>query len=146
MKSKKIVYVGFAADIIHHGHIKIIKIARKYGNVTVGLLTDKAIQSYKRKPFMNYKQRLIVVENFKGVSRVVSQNTLDYTTNLKKYKPSYVVHGDDWKKGPQRKVRLEVIKLLSSWGGKLIEVPYTKGISTTKILERIKKQMVKKNK
>ena len=138
MKSKKIVYVGFAADIIHHGHIKIIKIARKYGNVTVGLLTDKAIQSYKRKPFMNYKQRLIVVENFKGVSRVVSQNTLDYTTNLKKYKPSYVVHGDDWKEGVQAKTRQQVIDTLAQWGGKLVEVEYTDGISSSLIKEAIK--------
>lgn len=144
MKNKKIVYVGFAADIIHHGHIKIIKIARKYGEVVIGLLTDKAIESYKRKPFMSFKQRFLVVENFKGVKKVIPQRTLDYSPNLKKIKPDYVVHGDDWKKGPQKKVRLAAIELLNSWGGKLIEVPYTKGISTTKILEKIKKQMNKK--
>ena len=144
MKNKKIVYVGFAADIIHHGHVKIIKIARSYGDVIIGLLTDKAIKSYKRKPFMSFKQRLLVVENFKGVRKVIAQNTLDYSNNLRKIKPAYVVHGDDWKKGPQKEVRLAVIKLLSSWGGKLVEVPYTKGISTTKILEKIKKQMKKK--
>ena len=146
MKKKNISYVGFAGDIIHYGHIKIINTASKYGSVVVGLLTDKAISSYKRKPLMNYKQRYTVISNIKNVELVIAQNTLDYTKNLKKIKPKYVVHGDDWKKGPQKKTRENIIKLLSSWNGKLIEVPYTKGISTTKILTHLRKEIVNQNK
>lgn len=140
MKKKNVSYVGFAGDLIHYGHIKIINTASKYGSVVVGLLTDKAISSYKRKPLMNYKQRYAVISNIKDVELVIAQNTLDYSKNLKKIKPNYVVHGDDWKKGPQRKIREKIIKLLSSWNGKLIEVPYTKGISTTKILIHLRKE------
>ena len=145
MKNRKIVYVGFAGDIIHYGHINIIKVARKYGYVVIGLLTNKAIESYKRKPLMNFNQRRIVAKNIKGVEKVISQNTLDYTKNLKKIKPDYVVHGDDWKKGPQKKIRKKIIDLLQQWNGKLIEVPYTKGISTTKLLNQLKIESQNKN-
>ena len=92
----KKVYVGMAADFLHEGHINIIKEANKYGEVIVGLLTDKAIGSYKRIPLTTWEQRKLVVENIKGVSRVVAQHTLDYVENLKKYKPDFLVHGDDW--------------------------------------------------
>ena len=146
MKKKSISYVGFAGDLIHYGHIKIINTASKYGRVVVGLLTDKAISSYKRKPLMNYKQRYAVISNIKDVDLVIAQNTLDYSKNLKKIKPNYVVHGDDWKKGPHRKTREKIIKLLSSWNGKLIEVPYTKGISTTKILIHLREEALKNKK
>lgn len=144
MKKKHLVYVGFAGDIIHYGHINIIKIAAKYGSVVVGLLTDEAISSYKRKPIMIYKQRRIVAINIKGVDKVISQNTLDYTNNLKKIKPKYVVHGDDWKTGPQKKTRDKVIELLKKWNGKLIEIKYTKGISTSKILLHLRDEALKK--
>ena len=95
-------------------------------------------------PHLGFKQRKIVLKNIKFVDEVIPQHELDYRPNLNKIKPDYVIHGDDWKKGPQKEVRLAVIKLLNSWGGKLVEVPYTKGISTTKILDKIKKQMNKK--
>jgi phosphoenolpyruvate phosphomutase / 2-hydroxyethylphosphonate cytidylyltransferase len=145
MKKNNTVYVGFAADLVHHGHVNIIKVARLYGEVVVGLLTDRAILSYKRKPFMTYKQRKFVIENFKGVKKVIQQTTHDYSSNLIKTKPHYVVHGDDWKKGPQKQIRKKVIKVLSEWNGKLIEVPYTKGISTTKILSKLKKELTKRS-
>ena len=144
MKTKKLVYVGLSADILHEGHINILKIANKYGEVIVGLLTDQAIASYKKIPHLSYKQREIVLKNIKYVTKVIPQKTLDYRPNLKALKPNYVVHGDDWKIGIQKQVRLNVITTLKKWGGKLVEVPYTKGISTTKILEKIKKQMKKK--
>lgn len=128
---KKQVYVGMSADIIHPGHLNIIKEAAKLGEVTVGVLTDLAIASYKRLPYLNYEQRKTVVENIKGVSRVVSQETLDYVPNLRKYKPDYVVHGDDWKAGVQAKVRQRVIDALAEWGGELVEPKYTPGISST---------------
>ena len=98
----KKVYVGMSADLIHPGHLNIIKEASKLGEVIVGLLTDKAIASYKRLPTMNYDQRYLVIKNIKGVSSVVPQSSLDYVPNLKKIKPDYVVHGDDLKKGPTK--------------------------------------------
>ena len=141
----KKVYVGFAADIIHYGHINILNVARRYGYVIIGLLTDKAIESYKRKPLMSYKQRSIVIKNIIGVDKVVPQTTHDYTNNLLKLKPDYVVHGDDWKTGPQKKTREKIINVLKKWDGKLIEVPYSKGISTTEILKRIKSELNNRN-
>ncbi|MBV6478538.1 MAG: 2-methylisocitrate lyase [Ignavibacteria bacterium] len=127
----KKVYVGMSADLIHPGHLNIISEARKLGTVVVGLLTDKAIASYKRLPYLNYEQRRVIIENIKGVESVIPQETLDYVPNLKKIKPDFVVHGDDWKTGVQSKTRQDVIDTLKEWGGKLIEIEYTKGISSS---------------
>ena len=134
----KVVYVGMCADLIHHGHLNIIKEAKKYGDVVIGLLTDSAIASYKRLPALNYEERKIVMENIVGVSKVIPQITLDYIPNIKKLKPNYVVHGDDWKSGVQKQVRQKVIDKLEEWGGKVIDVPYTKGVSSTKLHEHLK--------
>ena len=136
-KYNKKVYVGLSADILHEGHINILKIAKKYGDVIVGLLTDEAIASYKNIPYLNYEKRKIVLENIKYVKKVIPQKTLDYVENLNLVKPDYVVHGDDWKNGIQQKTRDNVIKTLNKWSGKLIEPRYTKNISST----MIKKQM-----
>ena len=129
----KKVYVGMSADLIHPGHINIIREAEKLGDVIIGLLTDKAITSYKRLPYMSFDQRKEVVENIRGVSKVVPQNTLDYSDNLEMIKPDFVVHGDDWKEGVQSKTRQQVIDCLSKWGGELIEVIYTQDISSTQL-------------
>jgi phosphoenolpyruvate phosphomutase len=127
----KTVYVGMSADLIHPGHLNIIARARELGNVTVGVLTDAAIASYKRLPYLSFEQRKTVVENIRGVDRVVPQETLDYVANLRQYRPDYVVHGDDWRTGVQASTRQRVIDALAEWGGELIEVPYTQGISST---------------
>ncbi len=127
------VYVGMGADLLHPGHLNVIATAAKYGDVIIGLLTDNAIAKFSHLPYMSYEQRKIVVEAVKGVTEVVMQQTLDYTENLEKIKPEFVVHGDDWKVGPQAETRAKVIETLKQWGGKLIEVPYTKGISSTTI-------------
>lgn len=137
---KKQVYVGMSADLIHPGHLNIIKHASSLGEVTVGLLTDAAIASYKRVPYLTFEQRLEIVENLKGVQRVVAQATLDYIPNLQKYRPDYVVHGDDWREGIQRETRQRVIDTLAEWGGKLSEVPYTVGISST-AMQRVLKEL-----
>ena len=137
-KDIKIVYIGMCADLIHHGHLNIIKEAKKYGEVIIGLLADSAIASYKRLPALNYEERKIVVENIIGVSKVIPQTTLDYIPNIEKLKPAYVVHGDDWKSGVQKQVRQRVIDKLDEWGGKVIDVPYTKGISSTKLHNHLK--------
>ena len=138
LKKEKKVYVGMSADLVHPGHLNIIKEARKLGRVIVGLLTDKAIGSYKRLPFMTFEQRKIVIENIKGVDETIPQETLDYVPNLRKLRPDFVVHGDDWKQGVQRQTREKIISVLREWGGQLIEIPYTKGISSTKLSQAIK--------
>lgn len=134
----KKVYIGMSADLIHPGHLNIIKEGSKLGDVIVGVLTDQAIASYKRLPTLKFEQRKQIIESIKGVQEVIAQNELDYTVNLRKIKPDYVVHGDDWKDGVQRKVRQQVIDTLAEWGGKLHEVPYTKGISSTLLNQSLK--------
>ena len=124
----KTVYIAMSADFIHGGHINVIEEGAKYGDVIVGILTDEAIATYKRLPLLDYKTRSKVISNIKGVKDIIKQDTLDYTKNLKKLKPDFVVHGDDWKKGVQSLIREKVISTLKEWDGKLIEVPYTKGI------------------
>jgi len=138
-KNKKKVYVGLAADILHAGHINILKVANSLGDVTVGLLTDSAIATYKKLPHLDYRQREVVVKNIKYVKKVIPQNSLDYRTNLKLIKPNFVVHGDDWKTGIQRNTRSLVISTLRKWGGKLIEPKYTRNISSSKIRAKILK-------
>ncbi|XOV79318.1 MAG: phosphoenolpyruvate mutase [Aestuariibacter sp.] len=135
---KKEVYVGMSADLVHPGHLNILNKAQELGNVTVGLLTDEAIASYKRLPYMTFEQRAQVIENIKGVARVVPQTTLDYVPNLEKYRPDFVVHGDDWREGVQKKTRQKVIDCLAQWNGELVEVPYTKGISSTQLHKAMK--------
>ncbi|MBO7380004.1 MAG: phosphoenolpyruvate mutase [Bacteroidales bacterium] len=135
---EKVVYVGMSADIIHPGHLNIIHEATKLGRVVVGVLTDKAIASYKRLPYLTYEQRALIVENLKGVDEVMPQTTLDYVPNLEKVHPDYVLHGDDWKQGVQQKTRQRVIDCISKWGGKVIDIPYTQGISSSMLNQRLK--------
>ncbi len=137
MKERKIVYVGMVGDFLHHGHINIIEEARKLGEVTIGLLTDEAAASYKRKPIFTFEQRKKIIENIKGVTSVIPQNSLNYIPNLKKIKPNYVVHGDDWKSGVQKNEREKIINYLKEINGTLIEIPYTPDISSTSIIQRL---------
>lgn len=124
-----------SADILHHGHLNILEIAKEKGNVIVGLLTDEAISSYKAPPLLPYDQRKAMLDNLRLVDEIIPQETLDYVDNLRKIKPDFVIHGDDWKKGPQKETRDRVIRTLSEWDGKLIEPNYTIGISSTLIKE-----------
>ncbi|WP_299546288.1 phosphoenolpyruvate mutase [uncultured Helicobacter sp.] len=135
---KKLVYVPMAADIIHPGHLNIIKESAKLGYVMVGLFSDQAIASYKRVPLMNYEQRKQIVESLKGVDEVVMQDEKDYRANLKKYKPDFLVHGSDWNTGPLNEERQKAIVLMESWGGKVVEPEYTKDISSTKLNKNLK--------
>ncbi|HAY33188.1 MAG TPA: phosphoenolpyruvate mutase [Ignavibacteria bacterium] len=134
----KKVYVGMSADLIHPGHLNIINEARKLGEVTIGLLTDEAIAGYKRLPSLTYDQRELIIKNIKGVENVVPQKTLDYVSNLQMLKPDYVVHGDDWKDGVQKQTRQRVIDALKEWGGELVEIEYTKGVSSTQLNASLK--------
>jgi phosphoenolpyruvate phosphomutase / 2-hydroxyethylphosphonate cytidylyltransferase len=138
LSRKPVVYVGMSADLIHPGHINVLRRAAELGDITIGLLTDAAIASYKRLPHMTFEQRRAVVENLKGVTRVVPQETLDYVPNLEQLRPDYVVHGDDWRTGVQKLTRQRVIDALARWGGELVEVPYTEGISSTQLNQSVK--------
>tara|TARA_Y100000589_G_scaffold329459_1_gene376088 strand:- start:124 stop:1422 length:1299 start_codon:yes stop_codon:yes gene_type:complete len=133
----KSVYLGMSIDIFHHGHINIIEKASKYGELTIGLLTDKAIASHKRLPLLSYEQRYEIIKNIKGVHSVVPQEEWDYAPNIKKYKPSIMVHGDDWLEGPLFPLREMALNALNSYGGKLIEIPYTKDISSTDLVNSL---------
>lgn len=133
----KQVYVGMCADLIHHGHINILREARKLGEVTVGLLTDQAIASYKRIPMLSYEQRKQIIENLQGVARVVPQETLDYVPNLRALKPDYVVHGTDWREGVQKEIRSRVIEALAEWGGQLVEPEYTPDVSSSALIREV---------
>jgi len=135
--TRKKVYVALSVDIIHEGHINILKKANNFGDVIVGLLTDEAIGSYKNIPHLDYKRRKIIIQSIKYVKKVIPQITLDYVPNLNFIKPDFVVHGDDWKVGVQKKTRERVIKTLKKWSGKLIELEYTKNISSTIIKNKI---------
>lgn len=119
------VYMCFSTDVIHGGHISIIKKAQKLGRLIIGVLSDEAVVSYKRMPLVPASERKIMFENVAGVYKVVEQNSLSYKENLEKYKPSIVVHGDDWCSGFQKPIRDEVVSTLALYGGKLIEYPYS---------------------
>lgn len=122
---RKKVYMCFSTDVIHGGHISIIKKASELGELTIGVLTDEVVASYKRYPILKYEERAALLQSIKGVEKVIPQKTLSYVENLQKLKPDYVVHGDDWVKGFQQPIRDEVIKVLNEFGGKLIEFPYS---------------------
>ena len=119
------VYMCFSTDIIHGGHIAIIKKAHKLGRLIIGVLSDEAVVSYKRLPLVPASERKIMFENVAGVYKVVDQRTLSYKENLEKYKPAIVVHGDDWCTGFQKPIRDEVVSVLASYGGRLVEFPYS---------------------
>ena len=141
MKKKKIIYVPMGADVIHSGHLNVINKAKKYGDVVIGLFTDSAIAEYKSFPLINFQQRLEIIKNIKGVNNIMKQNTWDYSENLKAIKPDYLIHGDDWKRGIQKKTRARVIKTLKRWGGKLIEIPYTKSPLASTVHEKVKENI-----
>ena len=137
MEKQKTVYLGMIGDIMHPGLINIINEATKYGDVMIGLYTDKAIATHKRLPYLTYEQRKQVIESIKGVSTIVPQDDWSYVPNLEKYKPDYIIHGDDWQYGPDKYIRDEVFKVMETMGGKVIEIPYTKGISASGLKEAI---------
>lgn len=138
-KTVSSVYVAMSADLIHPGHLNILDYARKLGKVTVGVLTDRAITSYKPLPVLSYEERELIIKNIKGVDAVIPQGTLDYAENLRRLRPDFVVHGDDWKTGPQSSVRDKVIEVLREWGGELRELPYSPGISSTELAKHLRR-------
>ncbi len=135
------VYMCFSNDILHSGHIAIIKKAAKLGKLTIGVMSDEAVASYKRFPLMPFEERCSLVKSISGVHGIVEQKTLSYKENLLELKPDFVVHGDDWRTGFQKNVREEVIEILSGYGGSLVEFPYSKSETIEKIEARSRAQL-----
>jgi len=131
---KKKVYIGLSLDIIHHGHINLINKAKTYGYVIVGLLSDKAIATHKKLPLLNYSQRKKILNSLSGVDKIVEQKEWCYSSNILRYKPDIMLHGDDWKVDENgRMLRKKAINALKKIGSKLIEIPHTKGVSSTSL-------------
>jgi phosphoenolpyruvate phosphomutase len=133
-----LIYLGMRGDIIHPGIINIIREGAKRGELLVGLLTDSAIANHKRLPYLTYEQRKSVIENIKGVSRVVPQEEWSYVPNLRKWKPDVIIHGDDWKSGPLQKERDDVFAVMAELGGEVIEIPYTEGVNSSALNNAIR--------
>ena len=129
----KKIYTCFCTDIIHEGHKNIINEARKYGEVIVGVLCDYQMIRYNRFPAISFEERIRMMEELEGVSRVVVQNKIMYDDILEELRPDYVIHGDNWTSGPMEMIRRNVIDNLKKYGGELIEVPYTWNDSVKKI-------------
>lgn len=125
MNREKTVFMSIATDVIHGGHIEMIQRAAELGALTVGVLTDEVVASYKRHPLLSCEERMKIVSGLKGVAQVIEQNDISYAAPLQALKPDYVVHGDDWREGFQKPVREECLKLLAEYGGQLVEFPYS---------------------
>ena len=139
--AERSVYMCFSADMLHSGHMAIIKKAQTLGRLTIGVLSDEAVASYKRFPLIPFEERKSLIENISGVERVVEQKTLSYADILRRLKPDYVVHGDDWVDGFQRPIRDEVVGILSEYGGELVEFPYSRDAKYDELDRRSRAQL-----
>lgn len=135
------VYMCFSSDILHSGHIAIIRKAERLGRLIIGVLSDEAVISYKRFPLLPYAERKRMFENIAGVYKVVEQKTLSYQENLKKYRPTFVVHGDDWVTGFQKPIRDQVVSVLASYGGQLVEFPYSNDETYRSLEARVRSEL-----
>lgn len=137
----KTVYMCFSTDMIHSGHLRIIDKAAAYGELTIGVLSDEAVSSYKRFPLLSYAERANVVAHITGVAKVVPQTELSYAKNLRELKPDYVVHGDDWREGFQKPIRDEVVAILAEYGGELLEFPYSDSEDYLQLEQNARRQL-----
>lgn len=137
----KTVYAAFTSEVIHEGHKNILEEAKKYGDVIVGVYSDEAILRFDRYPTVPFEERMNVFRSLSGISQVVVQKNVSYRENLLKYRPDYVIHGDNWKWNEQKVIREEVIQILKEWGGELIEVPYTVNEHVKKVERDLKDQL-----
>ncbi len=135
------VYACFCTDIIHEGHLNILKEACKYGKVILGALTDEALIRYNRFPTKSFEERYKMYAALDGVDKVIVQNNMLYDEIISELKPDYVIHGDNWKEGPESAIRRNVLEALKRYGGQLIEVQYTRNDSVKKI-DKILKEKV----
>jgi len=139
--SNKTVYTCFSTDLIHEGHLNIIQEARKYGRVIVGALSDEASIRYNRFPTVKFAERVELYHSIPGVDEVVIQNDIMYSDVIEQLHPDYVIHGDNWISGPMSAIRKHVNKLLSAYGGKIIDVPYTYNEKVLKADKQLKEKL-----
>lgn len=138
---RRTVYMCFSTDILHSGHFSIIRKAQRYGKLIIGVLSDEAVMGYKRSPLLSFAERKNMFENISGVYKVVEQKTLSYQENLRALRPTYVVHGDDWRTGVQKPIRDEVVSELAAYGGTLIEFPYQRDEAISRLEQRTKSEL-----
>lgn len=136
-----VVYTALGTDVIHEGHLNILKHAQEYGTVVVGALSDKALIRYSRFPTVSQEERVKLYESLEGVSRVIIQDDYLYDDVIATLKPDYVVHGDNWKNGPERAIRNNIEGLLATYGGTLIEVPYTRSEQARKVDQQLREKL-----
>lgn len=136
-----VVYTALGTDVIHEGHLNILKYAQEYGTVIVGALSDKALIRYSRFPTVSQEERVKLYESLEGVSRVVIQDDYLYDDVIATLKPDYVVHGDNWQNGPERAIRNNIEGLLATYGGTLIEVPYTRSEQARKVDQQLREKL-----
>lgn len=137
----KKVYTCFTTDVIHEGHLNIINEAKKYGEVVVGVLSDEAMIKYNRFPTISFEERQKLVQSIPDVSRVIIQKDIMYNEIINTYHPDYIIHGDNWKSGPLKAIRDNVLKLLSEYGGQIIDVPYTYNENVKHIDDKIREKL-----
>ena len=137
----KIAYTCFSTDVIHAGHMNVIKEAQKYGKVVVGCLSDKASIRYNRFPTVSEKERIELYKTIEGVDSVILQNEMLYDDVIEKLHPDYIIHGDNWTTGVEFAIRSHVEKLVATYGGKLIDVPYTYNEEVSKIDLQLKERL-----
>ena len=136
-----VVYTALGTDVIHEGHLNILRHAQEYGTVVVGALSDKALIRYSRFPTVSQEERVKLYESLEGVSRVVIQDDYLYDDVIATLKPDYVVHGDNWQNGPERAIRNNIEGLLATYGGTLIEVPYTRSEKARKVDQQLREKL-----
>lgn len=136
-----VVYTALGTDVIHEGHLNILKCAQEYGTVVVGALSDKALIRYSRFPTVSQEERVKLYESLEGVSRVIIQDDYLYDDVIATLKPDYVVHGDNWQNGPERAIRNNIEGLLATYGGTLIEVPYTRSEQARKVDQQLREKL-----
>ena len=137
----KTVYMCFATDVIHEGHMNVVKKAKEYGKVVAGVLCDAEMVRYNRFPTVSFEERMAMVRNIPEIDEVIVQDRIMYDNVIKELKPDYVIHGDNWCDGPEKTIRENVIALLKEYGGELIEVPYTYNEKVKKIDDQIKEKL-----
>ena len=137
----KTVYMLFATDVIHEGHINVVKEAKKYGKVIGGVLCDAAMIRFNRFPTVSFDERVRMVKDIPEVDEVIVQNETLYENTLRKIKPDYVIHGDNWCEGPEKAIRDNAVSVMNELGGEVIEVPYTRNENVKKIDDRIKDKL-----
>ena len=137
----KTVYACFTTDVIHEGHLNVIRTAQKYGRVMIGVMSDEAMVKFDRFPTLLCEERQELFRKLPEVDEVVVQNSVSYEENLLKYRPDYVIHGDNWQTNAQKVIRDEVVDILAEWGGQLIEVPYTRNEEVKRIDTKMREQL-----